>query len=74
MAHNVGGKDFVEFDNPTMSACRYSSAKTRLSRGLDCDVLLQLGADFAWPQFYPTKAENHSESTLIRSMSAAGHP
>jgi len=24
---------------------------------LDCDVLLQLGADFAWPQFYPDRAK-----------------
>jgi DNA-binding NarL/FixJ family response regulator len=23
---------------------------------LDCDVLLQLGADFAWPRFYPGRA------------------
>src|SRR5260370_30823925 len=23
---------------------------------LDCDTLLLLGADFAWPQFYPEKA------------------
>ena len=24
---------------------------------LNCDVLLQLGADFAWPQFYPDRAK-----------------
>src|SRR5258707_14333739 len=24
---------------------------------LDCDVLLLLGTDFAWPQFYPNKAK-----------------
>ena len=24
---------------------------------LDCDMLLLLGADFAWPQFYPDRAK-----------------
>src|ERR1700757_950890 len=58
MAHTSRGKDFVTHDNP------YNVGMTGLigeAAGyhavLDCDVLLQLGADFAWPQFYPDKAK-----------------
>jgi pyruvate dehydrogenase (quinone) len=57
MAHTSRGKDFVEYDNP------YNVGMTGMIGGaagyhavLDCDALLQLGADFAWPQFYPNKA------------------
>src|SRR5271168_2131994 len=57
MAHTSRGKDFVEYDSP------YNVGMTGIIGGsagyhaiLDCDVLLLLGADFAWPQFYPNKA------------------
>src|SRR6201995_5727007 len=57
MAHTSRGKDFVAHDNP------YNVGMTGIIGGaagyhavLDCDVLLLLGADFAWPQFYPNKA------------------
>jgi pyruvate dehydrogenase (quinone) len=57
MAHTSRGKDFVEYDNP------YNVGMTGIIGGpagyhaiLDCDVLLLLGADFAWSQFYPDKA------------------
>src|SRR3984885_26944 len=57
MAHTSRGKDFVEYDNP------YNVGMTGIIGGpagyhaiLDCDVLLLLGADFAWGQFYPNKA------------------
>src|SRR6266550_4579975 len=57
MAHTSRGKDFLEYDNP------YNVGMTGIIGGpagyhaiLDCDVLLQLGADFAWTQFYPSKA------------------
>jgi pyruvate dehydrogenase (quinone) len=56
-AHTSRGKDFLEYDNP------YNVGMTGLIGGgagyhaiLDCDVLLLLGADFAWTQFYPNKA------------------
>jgi pyruvate dehydrogenase (quinone) len=57
LAHTSCGKDFVEYDNPygvgmtgiIGEAAGYYSI-------LDCDVLL-LGVDFAWPQFYPSKAQ-----------------
>src|SRR5258708_4181281 len=58
MAHTSRGKDFVEYDNP------YNVGMTGLIGGaagyhaiLDCDVLLLLGADFAWTQFYPNTAK-----------------
>jgi pyruvate dehydrogenase (quinone) len=57
MAHTSRGKDFLEYDNP------YNVGMTGLIGGgagyhaiLDCDVLLLLGADFAWTQFYPNRA------------------
>lgn len=57
MAHTSRGKDFVEYDNP------YNVGMTGIIGGaagyhaiLDCDVLLLLGANFAWTQFYPDKA------------------
>ncbi len=57
MAHTSRGKDFVEYDNP------YNVGMTGMIGGgagyhaiLDCDVLLLLGANFAWRQFYPDNA------------------
>src|SRR6266849_1406042 len=57
MAHTSRGKDFVEYDNP------YNVGMTGIIGGragyhavLDCNVLLLLGADFAWSQFYPNRA------------------
>jgi pyruvate dehydrogenase (quinone) len=57
-AHRSRGKDFLEHDNP------YNVGMTGIIGGgagyhaiLDCDVLLLLGADFAWTQFYPDKAK-----------------
>jgi hypothetical protein len=40
---------------------------------LNCDVLLQLGADFAWPQFYPDRRKSF-RSTSIRRISAGVIP
>jgi pyruvate dehydrogenase (quinone) len=57
LAHTSRGKDFVEYDNP------YNVGMTGMIGGsagyhaiLNCDVLLLLGANFAWSQFYPDKA------------------
>jgi pyruvate dehydrogenase (quinone) len=57
MAHTSRAKDFVEYDNP------YNVGMTGMIGGsagyhaiLDCNVLLLLGANFAWSQFYPDKA------------------
>jgi pyruvate dehydrogenase (quinone) len=57
LAHSSRGKDFLEYDNP------YNVGMTGIIGGpagyhaiLDCDVLLLLGTNFAWSQFYPDKA------------------
>jgi pyruvate dehydrogenase (quinone) len=58
MAHTSRGKDFVEYDNPYnvgMSGIIGQPAGYRAI--LNCDVLLTLGCDFAWSQFYPNKAK-----------------
>jgi pyruvate dehydrogenase (quinone) len=58
LAHTSRGKDFLEYDNP------YNVGMTGIIGGaagyhaiLGCDVLLLLGADFVWTQFYPDKAK-----------------
>ncbi len=58
VVHALGGKEFVEYDNP------YDVGMTGLigfSSGYDammsCDVLLMLGTDFPYRQFYPVKAK-----------------
>jgi pyruvate dehydrogenase (quinone) len=58
MAHALRGKEYVEYDNP------YDVGMTGLigfSSGyyamLGCDVLLMLGTDFPYRQFYPTDAK-----------------
>ncbi|MGY2732654.1 ubiquinone-dependent pyruvate dehydrogenase [Sphingomonas sp. UYP23] len=57
VVHALGGKEFVEYDNP------YDVGMTGLigfSSGYDamlgCDTLLILGSDFPYRQFYPEKA------------------
>src|SRR5882757_6142313 len=57
MVHTSRGKDFLEYDNP------YNVGMTGILGGpagyhavRDCDVLLLLGADFAWSQYYPDQA------------------
>lgn len=58
VVHALGGKEFVEYDNP------YDVGMTGLigfSSGYDammaCDALLMLGTDFPYRQFYPTEAK-----------------
>ena len=58
VVHALGGKEFVEYDNP------YDVGMTGLigfSSGYDammgCDVLLMLGTDFPYRQFYPVDAK-----------------
>jgi pyruvate dehydrogenase (quinone) len=57
IVHALRGKEYVEYDNP------YDTGMTGLlgfSSGyyaiMDCNVLLMLGTDFPYPQFYPEKA------------------
>ena len=51
------GKEFIEYDNPfnvgMTGLFGFSSGYQAI---MDCDVLLMLGTDFPYPQFYPEKA------------------
>jgi pyruvate dehydrogenase (quinone) len=58
IVHALRGKEFIEYDNP------YDVGMTGLlgfSSGyhamMNCDVLLMLGTDFPYPQFFPKKAK-----------------
>jgi pyruvate dehydrogenase (quinone) len=58
MAHTSRGKDFVEYDNPyNVGMSGIIGQASGYHAILDCDVLLLLGCDFAWSQFYPDKAK-----------------
>jgi pyruvate dehydrogenase (quinone) len=58
MAHTSRGKDFVAHDNPyNVGTTGLIGQPAGYHAVLNCDVLLQLGADFAWPQFYPGRAQ-----------------
>jgi len=58
VAHTSRGKDFIEYDNPyNVGMTGIIGAAPGYHALLDCDVLLLLGADFAWSQFYPGKAK-----------------
>lgn len=58
MAHTSRGKDFVEYDNPyNVGMTGIIGQPAGYHAVLDCDVLLLLGADFAWSQFYPDNAK-----------------
>ena len=74
MVHAMRGKEHVEWDNP------YDVGMTGLigfSSGyyamLDCDVLLMLGTDFPYRQFYPQRSRRpHRAGGLhVPSRSAA---
>jgi pyruvate dehydrogenase (quinone) len=58
MAHTSRGKDFVAHDNPyNVGMTGLIGQASGYHAVLDCDVLLQIGADFAWAQFYPDRAK-----------------
>lgn len=58
MVHALGGKEHIEWDNPfdigMTGLIGFSSGYHAM---LDCDVLLMLGTDFPYRQFYPTDAK-----------------
>lgn len=57
IAHTSRAKDFVEYDNPfNMGMTGMLGIKSGYHMMEECDTLLLLGADFAWTQFYPSKA------------------
>ncbi len=58
IVHAFGGKDAVEYDNPfdvgMTGLIGFSSGYEAME---DCDLLLMLGTDFPYRQFYPAKAK-----------------
>ena len=57
IVHALGGKEFVEHDNPydvgMTGLIGFSSGYAAME---SCDTLLMLGTDFPYRQFYPTEA------------------
>jgi pyruvate dehydrogenase (quinone) len=58
IVHALRGKEYIEYDNPfdvgMTGLIGFSSGYHAME---DCDVLLMLGTDFPYPQFFPTKAK-----------------
>ncbi|MCU1224798.1 MAG: Pyruvate dehydrogenase (cytochrome) [Edaphobacter sp.] len=58
IVHAMRGKEYIEYDNPfdvgMTGLIGFSSGYHAIE---DCDVLLMLGTDFPYPQFFPTKAK-----------------
>jgi thiamine pyrophosphate-dependent acetolactate synthase large subunit-like protein len=58
IVHALRGKEYVEYDNPfdvgMTGLLGFASGYYAM---LDCDVLLVLGSDLPYPQFYPERAQ-----------------
>jgi pyruvate dehydrogenase (quinone) len=58
IVHALRGKEYIEYDNPfdvgLTGLIGFSSGYHAME---DCDVLLMLGTDFPYPQFYPSNAK-----------------
>ncbi|MFX5738058.1 ubiquinone-dependent pyruvate dehydrogenase, partial [Acinetobacter baumannii] len=58
VAHTSRAKDFVEYDNPyNMGMTGIFGNKAGYHTLMDCDLLILLGTDFAWAQYYPSHAK-----------------
>ena len=75
MVHALRGKEYVEWDNP------YDVGMTGLigfSSGyyamLDCDVLLMLGTDFPYRQFYPQGSGVRSRKSICAPSRSVAAP
>jgi pyruvate dehydrogenase (quinone) len=57
IVHALGGKDHVEFDNPyDVGMTGFIGFSSGYAAMHACDVLLMLGTDFPYKQFFPTGA------------------
>jgi pyruvate dehydrogenase (quinone) len=57
VAHTSRAKDFLEHDNPfDVGLTGVFGSEAGYHALISCDTLLLLGCDFAWRQFYPSKA------------------
>jgi pyruvate dehydrogenase (quinone) len=58
MVHALGGKEYVEYDNPyDVGMTGFIGFSSGYAAMHSCDVLLMLGTDFPYKQFLPTKAK-----------------
>ena len=58
MVHALGGKEFVEYDNPyDVGMTGFIGFSSGYAAMHACDVLLMLGTDFPYKQFLPTDAK-----------------
>ena len=58
IVHALGGKEHVEWDNPyDVGMTGFIGFSSGFHAMMDCDVLLMLGTDFPYRQFYPTDAK-----------------
>src|SRR5260370_14297970 len=59
IVHAMRGKEFIEYDNPfdvgMTGLLRFSS---RYHAMINCDLLLMIGTDFPYQQFYPKYTTN----------------
>jgi pyruvate dehydrogenase (quinone) len=57
VAHTSRGKDVLEYDNPhNVGMTGVIGMEAGYHAILNCDTLLLLGTNFAWSQFYPSRA------------------
>jgi pyruvate dehydrogenase (quinone) len=57
VAHTSRGKDVLEYDNPSnVGMTGVLGLESGYHAVLNCDTLLLLGTNFAWSQFYPSRA------------------
>src|ERR1700722_14961571 len=57
VAHTSRGKDVLEYDNPNnVGMTGVLGVESGYHAILNCDTLLLLGTNFAWSQFYPSRA------------------
>jgi pyruvate dehydrogenase (quinone) len=57
VAHTSRGKDVLEYDNPNnVGMTGILGLESGYHAVLNCDTLLLLGTNFAWSQFYPSRA------------------
>ena len=57
IVHTSRGKNFVEYDNPyNVGMTGMFGVKSGTMAIKECEVLILLGTDFAWSQFYPNNA------------------
>ncbi|MBF7688169.1 thiamine pyrophosphate-dependent enzyme [Acinetobacter rathckeae] len=58
ITHTSRAKDFIEYDNPyNMGMTGIFGSKAGYHTVMDCDLLILLGTDFAWAQYYPNHAK-----------------